>query len=369
MRFALFWLSLLMTLAGCEQPPPNAPSLRITELLGGVGAEGFARATTPRPFQFPADHGPHRRFRNEWWYLTGHLHSGDGRAFGFQVTLFRVALRPEPLPSPSAWRSNQIWMAHAALSDLSRGTHQAYERFSREALGLAGSSTAPLQLWVDDWRLQRDSRTGSWQLRFPTPGFTLSLTLDPDSPIVAQGDNGLSRKSDAPGNASYYYSIPRLTAAGRLRMGGADVRVEGSAWLDREWSSSALDAQQSGWDWFSLQLIDGRNLMYYRLRRSDGRPDPHSAGSLSDRSGLLRRLGPDQVTLTPLAWWEVDERRYPVQWRLELPGEAHPWRVRALMDDQEMRLSVRYWEGAVEVVDEHDGTLLGKGYLEMTGYD
>jgi len=364
----LIWLLLLLTLAGCERPAPQAPGFKLSEVLGGISAEGFARASEIRPFRFPADHGPHPAYRNEWWYFTGNLQAADARAFGFQITLFRIALQPEAVASESAWRTNQVWMAHAALSDLSGGQHLAYERFARQALGLAGAKRAPLSVWLEDWRLQLDGQTGVWRLQLPAPGFDLTLELVPASPVVLQGDRGLSQKSAEPGNASYYYSIPRLQASGQLQLNGERLAVQGLAWLDREWSTSALGPEQTGWDWFSLQLEDGRNLMYYQLRRSDGATDPHSSGSLSDARGLQRRLDPTQVSLTPLAHWRSGERRYPVEWRLQLQGEPQPWRVRALLDDQEMRLSVRYWEGAVEVIDEVTRNRLGRGYLEMAGY-
>jgi predicted secreted hydrolase len=363
-------LLLVVTLAGCEPPAPEPQSFRVADVLGGGSAAGFARATEVRPFQFPADHGPHPAYRNEWWYLTGNLRSADGRrAFGFQITLFRIALQPRPVSSDSAWRTNQVWMAHAALSDVSAGDHQAYERFAREALGLAGAQRAPLRVWLEDWQLQLDEPGGLWRLQLPTPGFDLTLALTPASPVVLQGDQGLSQKSAEPGNASYYYSIPRLQASGQLRLNGETLVVQGTAWLDREWSTSALGPEQTGWDWFSLQLDDGRNLMYYQLRRTDGSTDRHSSGSLSDSGGLQRRLTPADVTLSPLAHWNTGDLRYPVEWRLQLQGEPHPWRVRAVLEDQEMRLSVRYWEGAVEVIDDVTGDRLGHGYLEMAGYE
>ena len=358
-------LMLILILTGCDRPAPHA--VQVAEALGSAGIEGFARATGTRRFQFPDDHGPHPGYRNEWWYLTGNLRTVDGRDFGFQVTFFRIALTPEALVSDSAWRTNQVWMAHAALSDIDGGEHPAYERFARQAVGLAGAQISPVSIWLEDWNLRLDDQTGSWQLQLPAEGFDLSLRLVPASPVILQGSEGLSRKCSKPRNASYYYSVPRLQASGQLRLKGQSLGVQGLAWLDREWSTSALGPGQTGWDWFSLQLLDGRNLMYYQLRRDDGSSDPHSSGSLSDAGGLRRRLDPGQITLTPLTWWSSGERRYPIEWQLQLPGEPHAWRVRALLADQMMRLSVRYWEGAVEVIDAITAEPLGRGYLEMAG--
>ena len=364
----LFLLMLLSILTGCDRPAPESKGFQVTEALGDAGSEGFARATEMRLFRFPQDHGPHPAYRNEWWYITGNLQSDDGHHFGFQVTFFRIALQPEASVSPSAWRTHQIWMAHAALSDLSEGEHLAQERFARQAIGLAGATALPFSVWLEDWRLQAVAGSDTWQLQLPTDQYDLTLEFTHASPIILQGDKGLSQKSSAPGNASYYYSIPRLLVSGQLHRQGEELAVKGLAWFDREWSTSALGPEQAGWDWFSLQLNDGRNMMYYQLRRKDGSIDPHSSGSVSDTQGLRRQLKSEQIQLTPIDYWDSGDRRYPVAWRIQLRNEPHPWRVRTLLDDQEMRLSVRYWEGAVEVIDEVSGEALGRGYLEMAGY-
>jgi predicted secreted hydrolase len=356
-----------LVLTGCEQTPPAPAELQVAEALGGAQTQGYARAFEVRPFRFPDDHGAHPQYRNEWWYLTGNLQAPDGRRFGFQFTLFRIALISQPLTSPSAWRTNQIWMGHAALSDIAAGEHyQAPERFARQGLELAGANSRPFRVWLEDWQLA-ETPDGTWRLALPTETFLLDLKLERTSPIILQGDRGLSQKSAEPGNASYYYSIPRLQAAGTLYLDSEELPVSGLAWLDREWSTSVLGPAQAGWDWFSLQLEDGRNLMYYQLRRKDGTVDPHSAGTLSDITGLGARLGATDVILTPLEYWEADDRRYPILWRMQVAGEG-PWLIRALLSDQEMRTTVRYWEGVVEVVDEKSDKILGHGYLEMAGY-
>lgn len=361
-------LTILLILAGCGHPTPETADAQVSQFLGGAAAGGFARATEPRPLHFPEDHGPHPEYRNEWWYITGNLQSDDGRDFGFQATFFRIALRPQSVVSPSAWRTSQVWMAHAALSDLSKGRHLTDERFARQGTGLAGARIAPLQVWLESWRLEGAEADDEWRLEVPAEGFGLTFRLRAVSPIILQGEQGFSQKSSERGNASYYYSIPRLEVTGQVRQGEENLDVKGLAWLDREWSTSALGPDQAGWDWFSLQLADGRNLMYYQLRGKDGSIDPHSSGSLSDSDGLRAGLNADRLHLTPLAYWNSGRRRYPVEWRIELAGEGGPWRVRALMEDQEMRLSVHYWEGAVEVVDEASGKAIGRGYLEMAGY-
>ena len=198
------------------------------------------------------------------------------------------------------------------------------------------------------------------------------MTLDAGKPLVAHGERGLSRKGGAPGNASYYYSFTRLPARGRVRTPGADFGVEGTVWFDREWSTSALGEDQIGWDWFGLQLSDGRELMYYRLRRRDGGIDRMSAGTLVGVDGAATALGPDDVLVEPTGYWSspLDGARYQVRWQIRLPGEGLVLDVEPVLDDQEMDLAIRYWEGAVRVSGTARGrAVAGRGYLEMTGYD
>lgn len=357
---------LTLALVACTEPP--LPTLSVAEQLGNQPDAGFARADRPRAFVFPRDHGPHPDYRNEWWYFTGNLDAPDGRRFGFQATFFRIGLEASAPARSSAWATSQAWMAHLALSDAATGNHRGVERFARGAAGLAGATTEPLRVWLEDWTLSSDDGGATWRLDAAADDFRLDLTLRAERPVVLQGDAGLSRKSTEPGNASYYYSVPRLATRGTVTIDGAGHAVTGLSWLDREWSTSALGADQAGWDWLALQLADGRDLMYYRLRRKDGGVDGTSRGSLVDVDGRRTELGAD-LPLQPARWWTAaDGRRFPVEWDLALPDEPRRLRVVAAFDDQYMTLAVRYWEGMVDVRDRATGEPLGRGYLEMTGY-
>ena len=335
-----------------------------------ANADAFARVTGPRPLDFPADHGAHPDHRTEWWYFTGNLTSAAGRDYGFQLTLFRTALAPEAGDRPSDWATRQVWMGHFAVTDIAAGDHRAVERYQRGGLGLAGATTRPVRVWLDDWQIQSDGPAALFPLRVtasaPSRGIGIDLAIKAQKPRVLQGDRGYSRKGEAPGNASRYYSYTRLAADGELRFGDQTPAVTGSAWLDREWSTSALDADQAGWDWFALQLDDGRDLMVYRLRRQDGSTDRHSAGILVGRGGEARVLSAEDFTLSAQREWQNPRTgsRYPVAWRLQLPDEDIDLQVNARVDDQAMPTTVRYWEGSVAVT----GSASGVGYLEMTGY-
>ncbi|HEU4617482.1 MAG TPA: carotenoid 1,2-hydratase, partial [Gammaproteobacteria bacterium] len=259
------------------------------DLLGGGADEGgFEKALVPRRFEFPADYGSHPTFRTEWWYFTGNLFASGGRHFGFELTFFRFALAPQAPASPSAWATNQVYMAHFAVTDTDSGRLLAEERLSRGALGLAGAEANPFKVWVEDW----SARAADDGFRLAANGSKIAIDLELDSvkPPVAQGDAGLDRKGPEPGNASYYYSLTRLDARGTVSVKGETAGVRGSAWMDREWSTSALSAEDEGWDWFALQLSDGRDVMYYRLRRKDGSASPFSGGSLVAADGSSQRL-------------------------------------------------------------------------------
>ena len=367
-------LLISLTVYWLSQPAPQpAGGVAVSSALGGDDNAGYQRAYAPRPFQFPADHGPHPEFRNEWWYVTGNLSDAAGRPFGYQLTIFRIALSPTAPPVDSPWRANQVYMGHLALTDVANDRHYGFERFSRGALGLADAQATPFRVWLEDWTL-----TGTESGLFPLhigvreSDITLDLTLDAGKPVVLQGDGGLSQKSAEPGNASYYYSHTRMPTQGMVSVGGQNFTVSGASWLDREWSTSVLGPDQSGWDWFALQLDDGRDLMFYRLRRKDGSMDSFSKGVLVETDGQPRRLRWNEVELQPLGQW-VSPRtgdHYPAGWRLRLPTENLTLTVTPKVADQEMRLTVRYWEGAVAVSGQAgDRVISGQGYLEMTRYE
>ncbi len=373
MRRAVGWLTAaglaaLLLVAGWPRTPvPPAPAWPVAALLGGSG-DGYARVVGTEPFDFPRDHGPHPGYRHEWWYLTGQLADEDGRRYGFQFTLFRFGLAAAARTddTPSAWRGDALYMAHFTVTDVAGRRFHAHERFARPALGLAGARAAPFAAWLGPWRLE-GSDPGPFPLRLTVAEGDLALALDltPLKPVAAQGDGGTSRKGPEPGNASRYYSLSRMTVRGRLRLDGVERAVEGSAWLDREWGSSALGPGVRGWDWFGLQLNDGRDLMLYRLRRDDGTTDPYSGGSVIAVDGTVAPLRAEDFSVTPHAEWRApDGVTYPARWRLRVPGHGLDLDVRPLLADQELRLAVRYWEGAVEVVGEPGG----RGYAELTGY-
>ena len=379
-RRVAWLLGAFVSVAGAAGPLPD-----VGRFGGDANGGGFAQVLEPRVFEFPRDHGAHPEYRQEWWYVTGNLDSATGERFGFELTIFRFALAPEGAGSSaveSSWRTGQIYMGHFAITDVARKQFQFTQKLSRGAVGLAGARNPPLQVWIDDWSLGTVDPEGThWRLRAAESGYELTLDAQALQQPVLNGDKGLSQKSSDRGSASYYYSIPRVAVHGRLVRDGRPVDVQGLAWVDREWGSGALGGNEQGWDWFALQLQDGRSLMFYALRDHDGRRDPHSAGTWIYASGESRPLSSDQVQIDVLDYWKnPGGDRYPAHWRVRIPTEGIDVDVRPVLANQELTASARYWEGAVDVTGASGATgasatgasdahkPVGRGYVELVGY-
>ena len=362
---------LISLVSGCDETKKPDATISVAGALGGVAAEGFKTADKVISFQFPEDHGTHPEYRNEWWYFTGNLANEQGQRYGYQLTFFRIGLLPpsKHIQQDSHWSHRDIWMAHAALTDDSNNRHYHDEKFSRGNPGMAGARIEPFKVWLDNWQFEALGDPFPWHIDVETNEFSLQFDLTASKPMVLQGNHGLSQKSPNPGNASYYYSYPRLQTTGNIQVGDEHYLVTGLSWFDREWSTSALDEDQIGWDWFSLQLDDGNDLMYYQLRNRQGQPHASSQGKWISANGNTNTIKPEDIDLQVQRYWQDNNGiNYPVEWRLHYKIQNRTWIVRALVDEQLMKTSVTYWEGAVEVIDGDGKLLLGRGYLEMTGY-
>jgi predicted secreted hydrolase len=370
---ALAGLALWLAPPGALRRAPSGPAPSVAEALSGGPVEGFARATAPRPIEFPRDHGPHPEYRTEWWYYTGNLRAADGRDVGFQLTFFRSALSPDAPARTSAWAASQVYLAHFAVTDVRAGRFHAWSRAGRGALDLAGARAEPYRVWIDTWAAEAAGiASPSVRLRAAEDGVAIDLVLEPGKPPVLQGDAGLSRKGPEPGNASYYYSLTRMPARGTVELGGERLPVQGLAWMDHEWSTSALSPDLAGWDWFALQLDDGRDVMLYRLRRRDGGASPWSAGSVVEANGQARTLAADDVRVEALGRWTSSRTgaTYPAGWRIAWPAGDLVLELAPRLPDQELDVGFRYWEGAVTLRGTARGRpVSGWGYVELVGYE
>ncbi|MDL1895978.1 carotenoid 1,2-hydratase [Anaerolineae bacterium CFX7] len=359
----LYWRS--------QQRAPVATE--IVALQSAQGSEGFARVTEPRVMQFPQDHGPHLDYQTEWWYYTGNLMTADGRRLGYQLTFFRRGITPGVVNvRNSDWATNQIYFAHFAITDAKNDSHNATEIFERGAAGLAGASGAPFRVWIDNWAAEGVNRQASnVKLTADDGKMSLNLELDAAKPPVVHGENGVSQKTDAAGNASYYVSMTRMPTQGTVRVNGETLAVTGDSWFDHEWGTTSLGANAAGWDWFSIQLDDQREVMFFQIRNKDGSIEPYSSGTLIEPDSSTKFLKRDDVKITPLEFWtsNFSQGKYPSKWRVEIPSANLDLTLTPLIADQEMRVSFTYWEGAVNVEGTSNGKdVRGQGYVEMTGY-
>jgi len=337
-----------------------------------AGEVGWQRITGPPALVLPRDHGAHPEVKTEWWYLTANLRDGGGRRYGVQVTFFRSGLDPDPpAAGDSPLRARQAVAAHVAIADVERGAFRHAERVGRADGAFSGFATDDLRAWLGDWQLERRTDdTLVAQVADRAAGIGVGLGYRPAKPLVLQGVGGYSQKGADPGNASAYLSWTRLEVSGTLVLDGRELAVVGEGWFDHEWGSSQLGEGVAGWNWFSLRLEGGSELMVYRLRRADGSSDPYSSGTLVRPDGSTRRLGVGEVVLEPTGWWTSPATggRYPSGWRLAVPSEQLDLRVAPLVPAAELdgrgSTGVVYWEGPVEVSGSHRG----EGYAELTGY-
>jgi len=325
-------------------------------------ADGYATVVPGRRFAFPADLGPHPEFRIEWWYVTANLKGADGAAYGAQWTLFRQATQPGP--ALEGWANRNAWMGHAAVTSVD--THRSSETFARGGVGQASVETAPFHAFIDNWQMRAieafaADRVAPLELTASAADFSYALRLDADRPLVLQGDKGFSRKSDR-GQASYYYSQPFFKAAGRIVINDKPVDVTGLAWMDREWSSQPLAADQTGWDWFSLHIGSGEKLMLYRLRQNDGRNNLF--GNWITQDGRSVEIAAADNSMTPTQFTDIGGRKVPTAWRVAIPSHGLNIETVPINPRCWMGTSFAYWEGPITFSGSHQGI----GYLELTGY-
>jgi predicted secreted hydrolase len=347
-----------------------------------VTAQSSWKSAAPgRAIVLPADHASHPDYKVEWWYYTGNLDEINGRPegrplhgrFGYQLTFFRIGMDPAPA-NPSRWAVRDLFMAHLALTDVNGKRYRFVDRMNRAGPGWAGAATDKYRVWNEDWQVTLENERVH-RMVAATKEFGIDLSLDQTHRPVLNGDRGYHRKGSAEGNASFYYSLTRMPTRGRVTIGGEAFDVTGQSWMDHEFGTTFLEKGQVGWDWFALQLDDGRDLMIYQLRSADGSMHPMSSGTLVEADGTYREVKPGTFTLEPGRIWtsRASGGRYPVEWRVRVPGELIDVTVATTVDDQELRTSqstqVTYWEGAIDVKGTVKGrTITGRGYLEMTGY-
>jgi predicted secreted hydrolase len=349
------WLSLLLLVSMCAT------------------AQDYKIAQPGYTFAFPRDYFNHEDYQTEWWYYTGNLKSTDGHRLGFELTFFRQGVSRAESSGP--WFVHDLWMAHIALSDITGGRFYTEERLNRSGPGVAGVDSQNGLVWNGNWQAHISEQEE--ELRGIADRFALTLNLKPVKQPVIQGQNGISKKAEGAGNASHYFSLTRLVTTGSIELNGKTYQVEGTSWMDHEFFTGSLAANEAGWDWLSVQLEDGAELMLYRLRHQDGSIDPYSSGSFVDASGKSQFLSAADFVMAPGAdaadsWTSPATRAtYPVKWRVSIPRLQLELEITTRLRSQELasKYGTTYWEGAIDISNTRDHSpLRGVGYLEMTGY-
>lgn len=399
---AILLSAVLIACSEDTQLPANS-ALSSVSALSSDSTGGFARAHRARKFIFPEDHLAHPDYKHEWWYFTGNLRSSRGERFGYQLTIFRIGLVPDgqnvsdtgylstqnktEQNKSSKWRSNHFFMGHLAVTDVNNKKFYYYEKFARKALNFGGAErvisalpskkgSSAIKVWLEDWQIQSvGNSTFPMRLTAKKGDVAIELNVTRNKPVVFHGYEGLSQKGQKAGNASYYYSITRLPTQGEITIGDVTYQVLGNSWFDREWSTSALEKDQAGWDWFSLQLNDGRDIMFYKLRRDDGSMDQFSSGTVVDMDGNYKILAAEDIRIEELNHWQSPHSgvTYPASWNIRIPKEGLEMNIEPLLMDQEHNSTVRYWEGAVRVSGAQQSAaksvnVEGFGYVELAGY-
>ena len=344
-------------------------------------SEEFKRALPGKAFSFPQDHYSHPEFKTEWWYYTGHLQSRDKKSFGYQLTFFRSGLKRDVKPSKSKWSIQDLFFAHLALTDESRKNFGYREKISRGSLGEAGvlpylKGERPFRVWIEDWSMElKGAQLQDHQLRAGVKDLGIEFLLSPEKNPVLHGKNGISQKAEGEGYASHYYSITRLKTTGKIFLKGEEIPVQGISWMDHEFGSTQLREYQVGWDWFSIQLENRIELMFYQIRHRDGKIDPHSSGTIIFANGSSEHLPLKEFQIDSLAQWKSPKSKatYPSRWKIHLPRYGIELILSPTIKDQELitgaSTRVTYWEGSVKVEGIFQGNpIKGKGYAELTGY-
>ena len=338
-------------------------------------AAEWKQAIGPWKWSFPRDHGAHPEFRTEWWYFTGNLADPSARRFGYQLTFFRQGVILTAHDPKNPWSIRDIYLAHFTLTDATPRQFSYAERLSRKGPGLAGAATDRMDVWLFNWSAKMEGNT--IRLEAHHQSMDLSLKLRPRKPLVFHGENGLSRKGPKKGQASYYVSYTDLQTRGFIKTTGsqASVQVQGTSWFDHEFGSNQLTSNQVGWDWFSLHLSDGHDLMITFLRRNDGSMEPTSSGILVSPTGRSRTLTLSEISADVSDHWKspTSGGAYPSRWRIKVPSAGIEVVVTSLVAAQELitegSTGVTYWEGAVEGRGKSAGKdVTCEGYVELTGY-
>jgi RND superfamily putative drug exporter len=388
----------LVVLVGCGGGPilANAP---ILDKNPPTPAPSSTRPPDPQPIVLPRDDAPHARL-TEWWYYTGHLQTDAGRRFGFEAVIFRAERGSAPV----------TWASHLALTDEQGRRFLVAQRAAigaqvdAEAIARLGSIGGTLKTpgmfglampapgeasWIPTPDGGLSSGPGAWTFAGGGGLDSLAATLTDAEAAKAGGSFGLvldlqTRRPAVledvdgwvdfgPAGGSYYYSRPRMSVAGRLKLDGQDLAVHGEAWFDHQWGDF-ISVGGGGWDWFAVNLADGTDLTLSLVRDADGSL-PLVYGTLVDASGQATHLDRTAFAVKALGSWTspATGATYPSGWHVDIPSARLAIDLTPTLPNQELdtrpTTGVVYWEGSQVVRATRAGSAVGgEAYVELTGY-
>jgi predicted secreted hydrolase len=350
---------------------------RIADVVVGE-ASSLRDGTEHAGVELPRDLYAHSEAQTEWWYYTGHMRTRSGRRFGFELVFFKRRTDLDRFGVvPLRLIGNPLYLAHFAITDESRASFRYAHRKST-----GGMLDLPAQASEERYYL----KLGNWTVRETNGAHVLRATLGDDlifeatlknlKPAALNGHEGVGVSFKDEGEASRYFSFTRMDATGDITWHGETEHFTGSAWMDREFGTWRTTENQKGWDWFSIQLSTGAEVMVYHLRNSHGQPSHFSSGTYVDTAGHWTHLTREDFALETTGHWQSPQTKanYPSGWRLRVPRFGIDVTVAPVMKDQELdtrgTTMIVYWEGACAVRGRHGNEQTdGRAYVELVGYD
>ena len=348
-----------LSLTACSAEPTPTPSPTPLPTSTPTATPTVAPTATPvhvpRPVVLPDDEAPHSD-PVEWWYYSGTMEDETGAEYGFHFVIFQVT-------NPEAGAPG--YMAHSSVLDINAGQREQDVRFG---IGAQAQPETGFELGVVDWSLSGDDGTHSFAAS--TNNYAFDLIVEATKPAALHNEIGYLV---ALSGWTYYYSWTRMDLSGTLVVDGQELDVTGRAWMDHQWGDFVVSGYPTGWQWFSVSMDNGQELMVAEAREADGQKTVY--GTLVDPSGATTHIDGEDISIDVLGSWTSPHTggEYPAGWSIGIPLHGLAMTLTPIHDDQEFTLAFPpntiYWEGLVETDITFDGESVGgSGYVELVGY-
>ena len=305
--------------------------------------------------QLPHDEGLHAS-PLEWWYFNGHVATEGGRVFSYHFVTFQSVLENGFTPR---------------LAQLSWADHDMELHLTAEQpdLPILETTSGEFDLSIAGWRMSGDSQT--YHLSFRIGDYSVELEADSRKPAVLHHDTGLVDLGIA--GKTYYYSRTDLETSGTVSVSGDSLPVTGVSWFDHQWGD--FTTAEIGWDWVSLNLDDGSDLMVSLVWEQTERKHIAAYGTYVPADSAPIHLPATDISLEPTGTWTSPNTDgvYPMGWNLLVDSLDMGLVLTPVIEEAEFAIStfipVIYWEGAVAASGSKGAIdVSGRGFVEMVGY-